>query len=158
MVISLSLTSSEPGEALLRGLGPSLHRWPCHSTSEALTKSVHYRLKTSSRPLTLSTNPSQHASCSYPGEVSRVREARALEKCRVSQTFTSCSRICREGAKRGSEGAIPQPPGLPGNPVPEDTAWFKGTCRKAELGAGEVSHAREGEFGFSCPVPLRTPR
>lgn len=37
---------------------------------------------------------------SYPGEVSRVTEARALLKSRVSQSFASRSRICGEARAR----------------------------------------------------------
>ena len=69
------------------------------------TSSVH--LQTSLGPQR--PQPSQHASHSYLGEVSRVTEVQALENSRVSQSFTSRSRICREGAERDSEGPSPEP-------------------------------------------------
>lgn len=73
--------------------------------------SIHkFGTKTSSGPLPHpSPSPSQHAGCSYPGEVSRVREVRALEKCRVSHSFTSRSRICGEETERGSEVCLSAP-------------------------------------------------
>lgn len=110
--------------------------------------------KTSFMPLTLPQAQPQCASCSYPGEVSRLREARALEKCRVSQSFTSRSRICMEGAKRGSEGPIPHPPGLPGKPASQDTAWHKGTWPRAALGGWGGNESCQGGrvwVFMSCP-------
>ena len=61
-------------------------------------------------------------------------------------------------AERSSEGPIQEPQG-------QGHELAQGNCPRAELegwsshkGKGEVSHTREGEFGFSCPAPLRTPR
>ena len=61
-------------------------------------------------------------------------------------------------AERSSEGPIQEPQG-------QGHGLARGSCPRAELegwsshkGRGEVSHTREGEFGFSCPAPLRTPR
>lgn len=71
--------------------------------------------------------PTRGSGCSYLGEVSRVREVRALEKSRVSQSLTSCSCICKEGQRGAQKGPCR-------NPGAKDTGWHGGTCPRAELG------------------------
>ena len=101
--------------------------------------------------------PTRGSGCFYLGEVSRVREVRALEKSWVSQSLTSCSCTCQEGQRGAQKGPSR-------NPRAKDRGWHGGTCPRAEPEGqsqgcrGVVSHASEGEFGFSCPAPLRTHR
>jgi hypothetical protein len=88
---------------------------------------------------------------SYLGDVSRVREARALEKNRVSQSFTSRSRICGEGRREVQKGLLLSP--IPGHLEP--SAWgFRlatGTCPRA---AGELCQEGRVWVFMSCPFKI----
>lgn len=80
-----------------------------------------------------------------------MREVRAPEKSRVSQSLTSRSRICNEGQRGAQKGPSR-------NPGAKDMGWYRGTCPRAELGGqslgGGGCEARQGGriwIFMSCP-------
>lgn len=142
---------------------PAFCRWPPNGTSGALSpftglNSRHGLGPHPRAPEPPSPEPIQHAARSYPGEVSRVREVRALEKCLMSHSFTSCSRICGEGAERYSEGPSVSPRSPPGTLCPRTQPGTGVLAPEQSLEGSMWGGIMPGEFEFSCPAPLRTLR
>lgn len=82
-----------------------------------------------------------------------MKEVRALQKCLMSHSFTSCSRICEEGQRGAQKGC--QPPEFLRNLVPRTQPGMRAlTPEKSSEGSvwGRIMPGRES-LGFHV-LPL----